>query len=88
MCRPPWTPPPPARPNAQRAPPTAAPPQPHQVCACLPSERSPTVSQLVDGEFLAIEVVLGEQQARSLIPLVKRLGATGILTYPISCIVH
>lgn len=59
-----------------------------EVCACLPSERSPTVSQLVDGEFLAIEVVLGEQQARSLIPLVKRLGATGILTYPISCIVH
>jgi hypothetical protein len=35
-----------------------------------------------------VEVILGEQQARELIPVVKRLGATGILTYPISLIVH
>ena len=56
--------------------------------ACLPAERSPTVSQLVDGEFVAVEVVVDERQARQLIPAVKRLGATGILTYPIDVIVH
>jgi ATP phosphoribosyltransferase len=46
------------------------------------------VSQLIDTEFFAVEVVLGERQARELIPVCRRLGATGILTYPISCIVH
>lgn len=33
-----------------------------QVSACLPSERSPTVSQLVDPDYVAIEVILGERQ--------------------------
>lgn len=60
----------------------------HEVSACLPSERSPTVSQLVDSDYVAIEVILGERQARGLVPICKRLGATGIFMYPINVIVH
>ncbi|KAI8469264.1 MAG: hypothetical protein J3K34DRAFT_454221 [Monoraphidium minutum] len=60
----------------------------NEVSAVLPSERSPTVSQLVDSDYVAIEVVLDERQARDIIPACKRLGATGILSYPINVIVH
>lgn len=51
-----------------------------QVSRALPSEQSPTVSQLVDSHFVALEVVLDERLARELIPFCKRLGATGIFT--------
>ncbi|KAL4427928.1 hypothetical protein ABPG75_002017 [Micractinium tetrahymenae] len=59
-----------------------------EVSALLPSERSPTVSHLVDSHFLAVEVVLDERHARELIPACKRLGATGIFTYNIDVIIH
>ncbi|GBF91721.1 ATP phosphoribosyltransferase [Raphidocelis subcapitata] len=59
-----------------------------KVCACLPSERSPTVSQLIDPNWVAIEVVLDEAAARRLIPECKRLGATGVCSYPLLTIVH
>lgn len=34
------------------------------------------------------QVILDERQARDLIPLCKRLGATGIFTYAIQVILH
>ena len=55
--------------------------------ALLPAEKSPTVSQLADGQSVAIEVVLEEVQVRDLIPQLKKLGATGILTYPLNQVI-
>lgn len=52
---------------------------PSQVSKLLPSERSPTISQLVDSGFVAVEVIVDKSQARDLIPTCKRLGATGIV---------
>ncbi|KAK9814640.1 hypothetical protein WJX72_009113 [[Myrmecia] bisecta] len=59
-----------------------------QVTAMLPSEQSPTVSQLLDDAFVAVEVVVDERKARELVPFCKRLGASGIYTYPLDVIIH
>ncbi|MBN2378083.1 MAG: ATP phosphoribosyltransferase [Sedimentisphaerales bacterium] len=55
--------------------------------AILPSEKSPTVNELADKRFLALEVVLEESAARDLIPKLKRAGASGIFTYPLNQVI-
>lgn len=54
----------------------------------LPSEKSPTVSNLAESDYVAIEVILEEQIERSLVPALKRAGASGIITYPLNKVVH
>ncbi len=58
-----------------------------QILGFLPSEKSPTVSQLADENWVAVEVILEEKQERDLIPQLKRAGATGIITYPLSKVI-
>lgn len=53
----------------------------------LPSEKSPTVSQLADGMWAAVEVIVEEKQQRELIPKLKRAGATGIISYPLNKVI-
>jgi len=57
------------------------------VIALLPAEQSPTVNQLADGEWSAIEVVLEEKVERDLVPQLKRAGATGIFSYALNKVV-
>ena len=59
-----------------------------ELTAVLPSAKSPTVSPLTDADFCAVEVVVDEDEAKSLVPLVRRMGATGIVTYPINLSIH
>ncbi len=59
-----------------------------QVSRLLPAEQSPTVSGLLDSEFVALEVVLDERIARDLVPVVRRMGAMGIITYNLGLILH
>ena len=59
-----------------------------QVSRLLPAEQSPTVSGLLDSEFVALEVVLDERTARDLVPAVRRMGATGVTTYNLGLILH
>ena len=54
----------------------------------LPAEQSPTISGLLDSDFVALEVVLDERAARDLVPIVRRLGATGVITYNLGLILH
>ncbi len=54
----------------------------------LPSEKSPTVSNLAESDYVAIEVILEERIERSLIPALKRAGASGIITYPLNKVIH
>lgn len=58
-----------------------------EVVSFLPAEKSPTVSPLADGAWVAIEVILEERQERELIPRLKRAGATGIITYPLNKVI-
>jgi ATP phosphoribosyltransferase len=58
-----------------------------EVVGFLPAEKSPTVSRLADGAWVAVEVILEEKQERDLIPRLKRAGATGIITYPLNKVI-
>jgi ATP phosphoribosyltransferase len=54
----------------------------------LPAEKSPTISGLADSEYVAIEVIVDHQVERSLVPALKRAGASGIITYPLNKVIH
>ena len=54
----------------------------------LPAEKSPTISSLADGDFVAIEVIIEDKIERTLVPALKRAGASGIITYPLNKVLH
>jgi ATP phosphoribosyltransferase len=54
----------------------------------LPSEKSPTISSLADSDYVAIEVIIEDKIERSLVPALKRAGASGIITYPLNKVIH
>lgn len=53
----------------------------------LPSLRRPTVSQLADGGWVAVEAVVTEKVVRDIIPELKHIGAEGIIEYPLNKLV-
>jgi ATP phosphoribosyltransferase len=57
------------------------------VLAVLPALNSPTVSQLSDPEWVALNTILDETLVREVIPKLKAAGATGIVEYPLSKVV-
>lgn len=54
----------------------------------LPALQKPTVNDLSDPEWKAIEVVLEEKVSRDLIPRLKEKGATGIVEYPLNKVIY
>jgi ATP phosphoribosyltransferase len=58
-----------------------------EIMDLLPSITSPTVSQLADSDWIAVEVILEESEIKRLIPALKRAGATGIIEYPLNKVV-
>jgi ATP phosphoribosyltransferase len=58
-----------------------------EVIGVLPALNSPTVSQLSDAEWVALNTILDEAQVREVIPRLKAAGATGIVEYPLSKVV-
>lgn len=57
------------------------------ILALLPALQTPTVSQLADREWVAVNTILDESQVRELIPRLKDAGACGIVEYPLSKII-
>ncbi len=53
----------------------------------LPAEKSPTVSQLAESDWVAIEVVVDETVERDLVPKLSRAGATGIFSYALNKVI-
>lgn len=53
----------------------------------LPSLHNPTVSQLYEKGWLAVETILPFSETKHVIPLLKRAGASGIVEYPVSKII-
>jgi ATP phosphoribosyltransferase len=53
----------------------------------LPSLRRPTISRLSEEGWVAVETVIDEIIVRDMIPELKRLGAEGIIEYPLNKIV-
>jgi len=58
------------------------------VLAVLPAEKSPTVSNLADEGWVAVEVILPGTTERELVPRLKRAGASGIIVYPLNKVIH
>jgi len=59
-----------------------------RILKILPAEKSPTISNLADSEFVAVEVIVEDKVERSLVPALKRAGASGIITYPVNKVIH
>jgi ATP phosphoribosyltransferase len=59
-----------------------------KVLVLLPAEKSPTISQLAEPAFVALEIIVEESVERELIPQLKRAGASGIFTYPLNKVIH
>ena len=53
----------------------------------LPSLRKPTISPLSDDSWVALETVIEKKASRELIPALKRLGAEGIVEFPLNKLV-
>jgi len=54
----------------------------------LPAEKSPTISSLSDSGYVAVEVIIDSKVERSLVPALKRAGASAIITYPLNKVIH
>lgn len=57
------------------------------ILAVLPALKNPTVSQLSDREWLAVNTILDESTVRTIIPRLKAAGAQDIVEYPLNKIV-
>jgi len=59
-----------------------------QVLAALPAMKNPTISQLSDSGWCAVETVLDEKQVRDgLIPQLQAAGAQDIIEYPLNKVI-
>lgn len=58
-----------------------------QVLAILPALSSPTVSQLKDEHWVAVNTILDETTVRDVIPRLKAAGGSGIVEYPLNKVV-
>ncbi len=54
------------------------------VIEVLPSITAPTISDLYDKEWVAVETVISEKEVRDLIPKLLKRGAVGIIEYPLN----
>ncbi|HTW79411.1 MAG TPA: ATP phosphoribosyltransferase [Terracidiphilus sp.] len=57
------------------------------VLAVLPALNSPTISQLSNSEWVAVNTIVDESVARDVIPRLKAAGGAGIVEYPLNKVV-
>jgi ATP phosphoribosyltransferase len=57
------------------------------VVAVLPALKNPTISQLSDPAWVAVNTILEETTVRNIIPRLKEAGAQGIVEYPLNKVV-
>ena len=59
-----------------------------KVLGALPALRNPTISQLSDPNWVAINTIVEEKIVRQLIPKLKAAKAEGIVEYPLNKVVY
>ena len=59
-----------------------------KMLSVLPALHTPTISNLTDTDWVAVEVVADEKILRDLIPKLKEAGATGIVEYPLNKVIY
>ena len=58
------------------------------VLQLIPALRKPTLSQLADDQWIALETIIDEDVVRKIIPQLKRAGAEGIIEYPLNKVIY
>ncbi len=58
-----------------------------KIVGVIPALRQPTISALSNPDWVAVETVLDEREARDLIPELRRAGAEGIVEYPLNKVI-
>ena len=58
------------------------------VLTLIPALRKPTISQLADDQWIALETIIDEDVVRKIIPQLKRAGAEGIIEYPLNKVIY
>lgn len=58
-----------------------------EVMEVLPSITAPTVADLYDQQWVSVETVMPEREARDLIPQLLKRGAVGIIEYPLNKVI-
>lgn len=59
-----------------------------RVLSLLPALQKPTISQLSDEQWVAVNTIIDESTVRHIIPRLKSVGAQGIVEYPLSKIIN
>ncbi len=59
----------------------------NRILEVLPAMKSPTVSPLTDRLWVAVETIIDRKAAKILIPQLKKLGAQGIVEYPLNKVI-
>lgn len=59
-----------------------------KLIAKLPALKKPTISNLSDPGWLAVETIIDEKIVRTLIPELKKAGASGIIEYPLNKVIY
>jgi ATP phosphoribosyltransferase len=57
------------------------------VLAVLPALNAPTISELSDTDWVAVNTIISENTVRDVIPKLKAAGGTGIVEYPLNKVV-
>ena len=59
-----------------------------EVLKIFPPGKKPTVSELSDSDWVAVNVILEEKLVRDIVPDLKKAGAEDIVEYPLNKIIH
>ena len=59
-----------------------------KIISLVPAIQAPTISNLWDENWLALDVVIDEKTVRDIIPDLKKAGATGIVEYPLNKVIN
>ncbi|MCM8757960.1 MAG: ATP phosphoribosyltransferase [Candidatus Omnitrophica bacterium] len=59
-----------------------------KILKILPALKKPTISNLAQKGWLAVETVIDEKQVRNLIPKLKEAGAQGIIEYSLNKVIY
>lgn len=59
-----------------------------EVSQQLPALHTPTVSNQIDPDWVAVEVIIDKWVVRDLIPKLKKAGASGIVEYPLNKVIY
>jgi len=60
----------------------------NNILKILPAMKKPTISNLTQKDWCAVETIIDEKTVRELMPKLKKAGATGIIEYPLNKVIY